>query len=789
MRDYSVVVFALLLAFSLLSGGCGGSSFERVRGSSDVPQMPEAGYASDFHSNRILDLQGVLFEVCNYAAPAETDSEVFERLRKELISQLEKRIENEGRIVSQVPPGNTGKVTDLTLNAETGELTWSYMNAGDYDLSGEVGVPDITPIALNYLKKSTESELVAWIDGDANGEVGVPDVTPIAQNYLNTVQGYEFVTSDSISGPFVKIGEVIPFSQGKKPSAAAVLAPVKFAVNALPEGMKTYLWVRAVSSTGGAAMLSNRIEFTGEAPAISSVSPSGGITGALRMFTAIVTGDEPITYEWNFGGGASPDVSAEVAPEVRLGDVGTYSASLTVTNLFGSDTFDFNLNVTETGTPPSVTTIGPLSGTEGEQITITADIAGSRPLNSWSFAFLGGAATPTVVEGSGDPVQATVTLGPAGEYDCWFSVANDFGFIMSYVFFLTVEPAGGNSPAIIEVSPLTGAKDAFTIFSATVAGDSPFNYEWNFGGGASPNTPTGSGGSIVAGVTLGQPGNYDCSLYVENGFGGDWFYFTLGVTDGSPPKARLWAVPQRGAMTVIATLDPRRSVEENSGEFIMLYEIDFESDGIFDWSSPVPITVDHTYTGVGDHIATLRVTSSSGLFAEDTAPILVFETDPYAGAVDDSVFFHSTKSEYAAGEDILVGCFINLNANPLAYLNTVRFGVEKSKALATKIWIGEYFYGHTGTEFPSLLIPQNYFVDLGINYGGNSVEILNGIGLAGVIRFRAMTPGPVTFEVIGFDGNQDRTFYSSLAGTDYTFGTLGKDYGSGLTPVYTVNVN
>lgn len=789
MRDYGFIVFALLFSFALLSGGCGQTSIDMARGSSKGLLTMDAESATATRSNQMLDLQGALQEVRDYIPPGEVDSLIFERLRNELLRQIEERLESDERLVSQVPPGNTGKVTDFALNSATGELTWSYMNLGDYDLSGEVGVPDITPIAVNYLKKSTESELVAWIDGDGNGEVGVPDVTPIAQNYLNTVQGYEFVTANSLTGPFTKIGDAIPFSEGKKPSAATGPAPVKFSVSAIPAGMKTYLWVRAVSSTGGVAMLSNRIEITGVAPSISSVSPSGGVTGVVRTFSAIVTGDEPLTYAWNFGGGATPDVSAEVEPEVTLGDVGTYNASLTVTNLFGSDTFDFNLNITAQGTPPSVISISPVTGTAGTQLTINADVAGSRPLNYWSFAFLGGGATPTVVEGSVDPVEATITLGAAGEYECWFSVANDFGFVMQHIFTLTVEEPGGNAPTIIEVSPMTGAKESYTVFTATVAGDAPFNYEWNFGGGAIPDISSGSGSAVSAGVTLGQPGNYDCSLFVENGFGDDTFYFTLGVTDGNPPKARLWAVPQTGALTVNATLDPRRSVEEEPGEIILLYEIDFESDGIFDWTSPVPTTVDHTYTGVGDHIATLRVTSSSGLSAEDTAPILVFESDPYAGAVDDSVFFHSTKSEYAVGEDILVGCFFNKNASPLANLNTVRFGVEKTKALATKIWIGEFFYTHIGTEFPPLLIPVDTFVDLGINYAGNNVEIQNGIGLAGVISFRALNAGPVTFEVIGFDGEQTRTFYSNLLGTSFVFGTLGKDYGSGLTPIYTVNVS
>ena len=76
-------------------------------------------------------------------------------------------------------------------------LNWTERNVGDYDGSGEVGVPDITPIAQNYLKAvddattPLERELYEQIDGDGNGEIGIADITPIANNYLNRVEGYD----------------------------------------------------------------------------------------------------------------------------------------------------------------------------------------------------------------------------------------------------------------------------------------------------------------------------------------------------------------------------------------------------------------------------------------------------------------------------------------------------------------------------------------------------------------------------------------------------------------------
>ncbi|MEP0814993.1 MAG: TIGR03790 family protein [bacterium] len=67
-------------------------------------------------------------------------------------------------------------------------VQWNQRNTGDYDQNGEVGVADITPIALFY--GATSGTVLAVADGDQNGEVGVSDITPIAINYLSTLTGY-----------------------------------------------------------------------------------------------------------------------------------------------------------------------------------------------------------------------------------------------------------------------------------------------------------------------------------------------------------------------------------------------------------------------------------------------------------------------------------------------------------------------------------------------------------------------------------------------------------------------
>jgi len=97
----------------------------------------------------------------------------------------------ERTVSGQAPTSLDNKIFDLqalpAIDNRT-MLTWTEVNLGDYDNSGEVGVPDITPIATNYLV--TSGTILDLVDGDESGEIGVSDITLIAENYLNAIAGY-----------------------------------------------------------------------------------------------------------------------------------------------------------------------------------------------------------------------------------------------------------------------------------------------------------------------------------------------------------------------------------------------------------------------------------------------------------------------------------------------------------------------------------------------------------------------------------------------------------------------
>lgn len=99
---------------------------------------------------------------------------------------------------NDAPTGDPNRVSlSVALVDGKPQLTWRERNIGDGDNSGEVGIPDITPIALNY-NDTLPNPSKPWleiVDYDANGEVGIPDITPIALRYLTNLTGYQVSTS------------------------------------------------------------------------------------------------------------------------------------------------------------------------------------------------------------------------------------------------------------------------------------------------------------------------------------------------------------------------------------------------------------------------------------------------------------------------------------------------------------------------------------------------------------------------------------------------------------------
>lgn len=500
---------ALPLAFfalALLLSTCGGSN-KRA--------MNPLSIGSD-GSPAPRSLNGTLAELAALEIPEGVDPVLYQQLKDALAKLLTAKSVN--KIVSIPPVGEANKVTDLAItdNGDGAfEFSWHYRNLGDYDQDGTVGISDITPIAMHYGETydiENTNCLLAVVDGSGNGLVDIADITPLAQSFGVECAGYHIEKSNIFEGTFI-LAQDVPLD------GATGDGRLEFA-EVLENVSHIYYRVQPYDSEGMPGVPSEPVQFPGGTPVIEGVVPTSGFSGEQITFSAEVTGGAVVYYAWDFDGGAEPNLSSEQEPTVTLQAPGDYAAAVTVGNPYGEDTFDFELSVEASA--PEILWVQPTTGQQGTEVEFSAQVIGSPTLiYAWDF---GGGANPD----TSDFNTPIVILGDVGEYDASLIVTNALGEdTFNFTLVVTEEPVVVDPPEITGVEPTEGYAGDYVKFTATVEGTPPFDYAWDFGGGATPNAPQLASPTVM----LGDPGSYPASLTALNSAGEDIFEFTLVVLE------------------------------------------------------------------------------------------------------------------------------------------------------------------------------------------------------------------------------------------------------------------
>ncbi len=516
IRSYSkMFITAFILLFVILSISCGKS----------ISVSDDSG---DGKKSEEISEVGQALSGLEALPPTDgVEAEIFSLLKDELARQLNSNyiLEKNQRVVSIPPRGDANQVDDLTITETDGTtitLSWSYKNRGDYNQDGTVDIQDISKLAQHFLHVSsatggeeTDPEDIV-IDGNADGRVNIGDVSTLARNFFTNCAGYKILGTDIDGLSFTDI-DFVPFSEATGKENGWAKFSFTFEV-----GNFVRFKVAAVDRQGALGAESTTIaSLNPEPPSIISVSPQSGTSAQVTTFSATFFGTEPISFEWNFGGGADPNTSPERSPSVTLMTPGSYTGSLTLTNELGSDTMEFTYDVIEARVAPSIVSINASGGVIGGAGSFSAEVTGSLPISySWNF---GGGAMPNV---SSDPAPI-VTMGNPGTYNGSLTVTNDVGSDTKTFIYQVV----GITPSIQSINFSGGRAGAQVAFSVTVTGTSPLTYQWDFGGGATPNSFTTESGV----VTLGSVGSYTGSVTVSNDWGSDTETFNFTVTDNPEP--------------------------------------------------------------------------------------------------------------------------------------------------------------------------------------------------------------------------------------------------------------
>ncbi len=251
--------------------------------------------------------------------------------------------------------------------------------------------------------------------------------------------------------------------------------------------------VKSEFITVGPGILPPVADFTGE--------PRSGVAPLKVVFTDKSL-NNPETWMWNFGDGESAN---ERNPTHVYAKPGTYTVTLTVTNLAGTDTkVEQNYVTAKSSTLPPVAdfTANPTSGMAPLTVTFI-DLSKNGP-TQWYWNFGDGSESMEQ-----NPVHEYVT---PGSYTVELTVSNEAGADTKVAKeFIFVSPRGNPPDAQFRASPTSGTAPLAVSFTDLSSG-TPTSWEWQFGDGQSSTEQHPQ-------TTYVKPGDYTVSLFVKNEFG------------------------------------------------------------------------------------------------------------------------------------------------------------------------------------------------------------------------------------------------------------------------------
>ena len=445
-------------------------------------------------------------------------------------------------LADQVPnPWNIQSGSDLTQNSTVmpGQVHWMVnwapgtVTAQCLDTSGNV-VPSATDTrttagseykivltavpelvrpdgsSFQWTSNGSDAAFVVAQVVDAQGNV----VPTAADNVTFSVSGpatYMGGTQQYVADPYWKTYYQDAFSQAN----ANVISGVPYAFFHAPgdpelnfEGGLTKIALRSTITPGTVTVTASAPGLVSGSVQLSSVAPpalmqsqppaiivppvdTAVTAGYSATFTVAASGSGTLNYQWYYKKTivAGATGTSFTTPVTALSDNGS-TVSVTVTSAGGFGTVSSNpvtlsvsapANAAITTQPPSQTVV------VGQSATLTVAASGSPQLNyAW---YLNG----TQVASGPQNSYTTPTLTTAGTQSFYVVVSNPLNQVQSSTGSLTVVAATPVSITSQPASQIAAANQPVQL-SATVAGSSPFTYQWQF-------TPKGGATTILAGST------------------------------------------------------------------------------------------------------------------------------------------------------------------------------------------------------------------------------------------------------------------------------------------------
>jgi outer membrane protein assembly factor BamB len=185
-----LVSLMLCVFLVAVAAGCGSGNRSGVL-------QPAGNHAE---ANGKPDVEASLAQIKAAPVPEGIDPVLFKRLTSELSRVI---LKNPSVQVAQHPPvGTANRISGIRFAQDTPgswKIRWDYLNRGDYDQNGFVGISDLTPLGIHFGKSGPfdRGSIESLVDGDGNGEINLSDITPIGVNYQAFTSAYNVYSSDN----------------------------------------------------------------------------------------------------------------------------------------------------------------------------------------------------------------------------------------------------------------------------------------------------------------------------------------------------------------------------------------------------------------------------------------------------------------------------------------------------------------------------------------------------------------------------------------------------------------
>jgi len=350
-------------------------------------------------------------------------------------------------------------------------------------------------------------------------------------------------------------------------------------------------------------------------------SPTNGTAPLTVQFTDTSTGT-PTSWSWSFGDGGT---SSSQNPSHQYTAAGSYTVSLTATNVGGSNTATKSGYVTVTVPPPVASFTGsPTNGTVPLTVEFTDTSTGSP--TSWSWSFGDG--------GTSSLQNPSHQYTAAGSYTVRLTASNAGGSntaTKSGYITVTVPPPVANFTG----SPTNGAAPLTVQFTDTSTG-SPTSWSWSFGDGGTSSSQNPSHQYAAA-------GSYTVSLTATNAAGSNTAtksgYITVTV---APPVANFTGSPTDGVAPLTVQFTDTSTGSPTSWHW-----------SFGDGQSTTAQNPSHAYTTAGSYTVSLTVSNAGGsntatksgyITVAAAPPVAGFSASPRNGMVPLTVQFTDTST-------------------------------------------------------------------------------------------------------------------------------------------------